>query len=126
LCSGEPTGQCKTFADTTVATAKRDLLVDKKLDSEGGFMMYGSIMAVEDSLSIEGPPIGLARGLVLKRAVKKDKGLGWQDVEQSVQSQAIAVRREMEDVSRKNLRIEQMSVPDGKISMDTSIVLKDQ
>jgi hypothetical protein len=62
----------------------------------------------------------------LKRAVKKDKGLGWQDVEQSVQSQAIAVRREMEDVSRKNLRIEQMSVPDGKISMDTSIVLNDQ
>ncbi|KPI39728.1 uncharacterized protein AB675_3461 [Cyphellophora attinorum] len=38
MCRGEPTGQCKTFAADTVATAKRDLAVGEKLDGEGGFM----------------------------------------------------------------------------------------
>jgi predicted homoserine dehydrogenase-like protein len=101
MCRGEPTGQCNTFAADTVATAKRDLEVGEKLDGEGGFMVYGKIMPAEDSLSIEGLPIGLAHGLVLKRAVRKDQGLSWQDVEWSAQSQAVAIRREMEDVYRK-------------------------
>lgn len=79
--TAEPTGQCKMFADNTVATAKTNLMVGKKLDSEGGSMVYGKPMAAEDSLSIEGIPIGLAYGLVLKRVVKKDKGLSWQDIE---------------------------------------------
>lgn len=101
MCRGEPTGQCRTFAADTVATAKRDLAAGEKLDGEGGFMVYGKIMPAEDSLAIEGLPIGLAHGLVLKSAVAKDRGLSWRDVEWSVQSQAVAVRREMEDVYRK-------------------------
>lgn len=101
MCRGEPTGQCKTFAADTVATAKRDLVVGEKLDGEGGFMVYGKIMPAEDSLSIEGLPIGLAHGLVLKRPVKKDQGLSWQDVEWSDKSQAVAVRREMESIYRQ-------------------------
>lgn len=101
MCREEPTGQCKTFAADTVATAKRDLGVGEKLDGEGGFMVYGKIMPAEDSLSIEGLPIGLAHGLVLKRAVKKDQGLSWKDVEWSSKSQVVAVRREMEDIYRK-------------------------
>ncbi|KAK5070337.1 hypothetical protein LTR64_000007 [Lithohypha guttulata] len=84
-----------------VIEAKRDLMVGEKLDGEGGFMVYGKIMSAENSLEIEGLPIGLAHGLILKRAVRKDQGLSWQDVEWSVESQAVAVRREMEDVYRK-------------------------
>ena len=102
MCRGEPTGQCKTFAADTVATAKRNLEIGEKLDGEGGFMVYGKIMPAEESLEIEGLPIGLAHGLVLKRSVKKDQGLSWHDVEwASLDSQVVNVRKEMEDVYRK-------------------------
>lgn len=101
MCRGEPTGQCQTFAADTVATAKRDLKAGEKLDGEGGFMVYGRLMPARASLEIEGLPIGLAHGLVLKKDVKKDQGLSWQDVEWSVKTQAVAVRREMEEVYRK-------------------------
>ena len=101
MVRGEPTGQCKTFAADTVATAKRDLKVGEKLDGEGGFMVYGKIMPAEDSLAIQGLPIGLAHGLVLKRDVKKDQRLSWEDVEFSEKTQVVAVRREMEALYRK-------------------------
>lgn len=101
MCRGEPTGQTKTWKADVVATAKRDLQVGEKLDGEGGFMVYGKLMPCEASLAIEGLPIGLAHGLVLKREVKKDQGLSWQDVEFSTKAQAVSVRREMEETFRK-------------------------
>jgi predicted homoserine dehydrogenase-like protein len=101
MCRGEPTGQCQTFAADTIATAKRDLRAGEKLDGEGGFMVYGRLMPARKSLEIEGLPIGLAHGLVLKDDVKKDQGLSWKDVEWSLKTQAVAVRREMEDIYRK-------------------------
>jgi predicted homoserine dehydrogenase-like protein len=101
MLRGEPTGQCKTFAADTVATAKKDLKVGETLDGEGGFMVYGKIMPAEDSLAIQGLPIGLAHGLVLKRTVAKDQRLSWDDVEFSEKTQVVAVRREMEALFRK-------------------------
>ena len=67
MCRGEPTGQTKTWAGDVVATAKRDLKAGEKLDGEGGYMCYGKLMPAEASMKIEGLPIGLAHGLVLKR-----------------------------------------------------------
>ncbi|KAK5081135.1 hypothetical protein LTR05_007928 [Lithohypha guttulata] len=99
-----------------VIEAKRDLMVGEKLDGEGGFMVYGKIMSAENSLEIEGLPIGLAHGLVLKRAVRKDQGLSWQDVEWSVESQAVAVRREMEDIYRKELAGRTNGKVDSKVN----------
>lgn len=93
-----------------MATAKRDLKVGEKLDGEGGFMVYGRLIPAEDSLAIEGLPIGLAHGLVLKNEVKKDQGLSWQDVEWDVKSQAVAVRREMEDLYRREFAASKGSV----------------
>ncbi|KAI7200260.1 hypothetical protein KC316_g17945 [Hortaea werneckii] len=103
MCRGEPTGQTKTWAADTVATAKRDLKAGEKLDGEGGYMVYGRIMPAEASLAIEGLPIGLAHGLVLKEDVKQGQGLSWQHVEWSEKSQAVSVRREMEALFREEM-----------------------
>lgn len=105
MCRGEPTGQTKTWSGDVVATAKRDLKVGEKLDGEGGFMVYGKLFPAKQSLKIEGLPIGLAHGLILKRGVKKDQGLSWQDVEFSEDNQAVAVRRKMEDMYRKEFEV---------------------
>ncbi len=101
MCRGEPTGQTQTWAGDVVATAKRDLKAGEKLDGEGGFMVYGKLMPAERSLEIEGLPIGLAHGLILKNEVKQGTGLSWQDVVYSETTQSVAVRREMEAVFRK-------------------------
>lgn len=101
MLRGEPTGQTKTWAGDVVATAKRDLKAGEKLDGEGGFMVYGKLMPAEASMKIEGLPVGLAHGLVLKNDIKQGQGLSWQDVEYSEKSQAVTVRREMEAMFRK-------------------------
>ncbi|KAK4552557.1 hypothetical protein LTR86_010201 [Recurvomyces mirabilis] len=101
MCRGEPTGQTRTWAGDVVATAKRDLKAGEKLDGEGGFMVYGKLLPAEASMKIEGLPIGLAHGLVLKVDKKQGQGLSWRDVEYSEKNQAVAVRREMEAVFTK-------------------------
>lgn len=105
MCRGEPTGQTKTWSGDVVATAKRDLEVGEKLDGEGGFTVYGKLMTAEDSMAIEGLPIGLAHGFVLKRSVKKDQGLSWDDIEyDEAASQAVSVRKEMEAIFKKEFK----------------------
>lgn len=104
MCRGEPTGQTKTWAGDVVATAKRDLKAGETLDGEGGFTVYGKLMPAEKSMDIEGLPIGLAHGLKLKNDIKQGKGLSWDDVEYSEKSQAVAVRREMEAIFRKEFQ----------------------
>lgn len=101
---GEPTGQTNTWSGDVVATAKRDLVVGEKLDGEGGFTVYGKLMTAEDSMAIEGLPIGLAHGWVLKRSVKKDQGLSWEDIEYTETAQAVSVRREMEAMFKKEFK----------------------
>ncbi len=60
MCRGEPTGQTKIWAG-------------ERLDGEGGFMVYGKLTTAE-SMRIEGLPIGLAHGIMLKSDVKKRPG----------------------------------------------------
>lgn len=101
MCRGEPTGQTKTWEADVVATAKRELRAGETLDGEGGFTVWGKLMPARDSLTIEGLPIGLAHGLVLKKAIKKGQPLSWKDVEYDEKAQAVAFRREMERLFRK-------------------------
>lgn len=96
MTRGEPTGQTKTWSGDVVATAKRDLEVGEKLDGEGGHTVYGRLMPAEDSMAISGLPIGLAHGWVLKKPVKKDQRLSWDDIEFTEKAQAVAIRKEME------------------------------
>lgn len=98
MLRGEPTGATRTWAGDVVATAKRDLAPGEKLDGEGGFMVYGKLMPAEASMAIDGLPIGLAHGIVVKKGVKQGQQLSWNDVEYSDQTQAVAVRKEMEAV----------------------------
>ncbi|KAJ4988179.1 saf domain-containing protein [Stagonosporopsis vannaccii] len=122
MVRGEPTGQCKTWSGDVVATAKRDLKAGEKLDGEGGFMVYGKLMTATDSLSIEGLPIGLAHGLVLKQDVKKDQGLSWSDVEYNEKSQAVTFRREMEAVYREEFSATGTLAKNGTNGVRNSIV----
>ncbi|KAK6206613.1 hypothetical protein LQW54_007565 [Pestalotiopsis sp. IQ-011] len=105
MCRGEPTGQTKTWSGDVVATAKRNLKGGEKLDGEGGFTVYGKLMTAEDSMAISGLPIGLAHGFVLKNDIKKDQGLSWDDIEYSKKSQAVAVRKEMEAIFKKEFSL---------------------
>ncbi|PPJ57113.1 hypothetical protein CBER1_00481 [Cercospora berteroae] len=104
MCRGEPTGQTRTWAGDVVATAKRDLKAGEKLDGEGGFMVYGRLIPAEASMKIEGLPIGLAHGIVLKNDVKQGQGLSWNDVEYSDKTQAVGIRREMEALFREEFQ----------------------
>lgn len=104
MCRGEPTGQTRTWAGDVVATAKRDLKAGEKLDGEGGFMVYGKLLPAETSMDIEALPVGLAHGVSIKNDVKKGQGLSWKDVDYSEDNQAVAVRREMEAIFRKEFQ----------------------
>lgn len=99
-CRSEPTGQSKTFAADVVATAKRNLKTGEKLDGEGGYMVHGKLMTAMDSLRVEALPVGLAHGVVLKRDICVGEVVSWRDVEYSLDSQAVGIRREMERLFR--------------------------
>ncbi len=92
----EPTGSPTGFRGDAVATAKRDLKPGDTLDGEGGYTVYGKLMPAAASLAAGGLPIGLAHDVTLKRAVPKDRPVGWADVEIDTNIQAVQVRREME------------------------------
>jgi predicted homoserine dehydrogenase-like protein len=94
----EPTGAPHGFVADVVATAKRDLAPGELLDGEGGYLVYGKLVAAADSLATGALPIGLAHGLRLSRAVEAGATLTWSDVEAGAgeESQALLARREME------------------------------
>lgn len=93
---GEPTGAPIGFNADVVATAKRDLVPGDMLDGEGGATVYGRVMPAEDSLRIEGLPLGLAHQVRVQRAVAAGQPLSWADVEIDADSPAVAFRRQME------------------------------
>jgi predicted homoserine dehydrogenase-like protein len=99
---GEATGATRDFRGDVVATAKRDLAPGERLDGEGGFMVYGKLMPAADSLAADGLPIGLAHGIVLKQPVRAGQIVRWPDVAFDARNEAIALRREMEQLFRRD------------------------
>ncbi len=104
---GQPTGDTRGFAGDTVAVAKRDLKPGEKLDGEGGYMVYGKLMPAAASLRHEALPIGLAHGIVLQRPVAAGHTVSWADVAIDASLEAIRVRREMEDIFRKEMGLDE-------------------
>jgi len=97
---GKPTGSTQSFNADVVATAKRDLKAGEMLDGEGGFTVYGKLMPAKRSLDLGGLPIGLAHRVKLVNDVAKDQPVRWADVEIDMTSQAVQVRKQMEDAAR--------------------------
>ena len=83
-----------------IAIAKRDLRAGEVLDGEGGYTVFGKLVPTERSLALGALPIGLAHGLPLRDAVPADRPSRWSDVVFDARAQAVAFRREMEDVFR--------------------------
>jgi predicted homoserine dehydrogenase-like protein len=98
----EPTGRTNGLVSDVIAVAKKPLTAGETLDGEGGFTVWGRIARAEDSLAKRGLPIGLAHNMKLKRPVAEGQMLTWDDVEAS-DSQAVTVRRKMEDIFRNRL-----------------------
>jgi len=96
LCR-EPTGAPRGFHGDVIATAKRDLAAGETLDGEGGYAIWGRLMPAAESLDMGGLPAGLAQGVRLERAVEAGAPLRWTDVQLDEGSEAVRVRREMEE-----------------------------
>ena len=79
-----------------MATAKRALKAGEVLDGEGGYTVWGKLMAASDSAARRALPIGLAHKVRLKRDVAEGHAVSWDDVEFDASSEAVKVRREME------------------------------
>ena len=99
---GEPTGTPVGLNSDVVAVAKKTLRPGEALDGEGGYTVWGRIARATDSLLMGGLPIGLAHGMKLKHEVAEGQVVTWNDVE-IADSQAVKVRRQMEDMFRQRL-----------------------
>ena len=99
---GEATGCSKEFRGDAVATAKRDLNPGEMLDGEGGYAVWANAIPASRSLAVGALPIGLAHNVKLKRAVKKDAVVRFEDVELAHDLDVVALRQEMERHARTN------------------------
>ena len=99
---GESTGCSKEFRGDAVATAKRDLQAGEMLDGEGGYAVWANAIPASKSLAQGALPIGLAHNVKLKRPVKKDTVVRFEDVELSSDLDVVKLRQEMERHARAN------------------------
>ena len=99
---GESTGCSKEFRGDAVATAKRDLQAGEMLDGEGGYAVWANAIPASKSLALGALPIGLAHNVKLKRPVKKDTVVRFEDVELSSDLDVVKLRQEMERHARAN------------------------
>ncbi len=94
----EPTGAPRNFNADVAAVAKRDLAAGEILDGEGGFTVWGRLMAADSSLKIGALPIGLAGGVRLKNPVAAGRTICRADVDIDQTGEAYKFRLEMERV----------------------------
>jgi predicted homoserine dehydrogenase-like protein len=92
----EATGAATGWRGDCVATAKRALRAGETLDGEGGYTVWGKLMAAADSSAKRALPIGLAHKVKLRRDIPEGRTVSWDDVEYDANSEAVKVRREME------------------------------
>jgi predicted homoserine dehydrogenase-like protein len=96
----EATGSSREFRGDAVATAKKDLKAGDYLDGEGGFAVWANAIPAARSLAIGALPIGLAHYVRLRRDVRKNAVVRFEDVELTNDLDVVALRREMEGAAR--------------------------
>lgn len=101
----EATGATGDWRGDVAATAKRALKKGEKLDGEGGFTVYGKVMPTADSLRQHALPIGLAHNVVLKNDIAAGAVVTWNDVDFNATQQAVAFRREQEQLFRQEMKL---------------------
>jgi predicted homoserine dehydrogenase-like protein len=92
----EPTGTSKEFRGDAVATAKKDMHAGEMLDGEGGYAVWANAIPASKSLALQALPIGLAHNVRLRRAVRKDQVVSFDDVELVNDLDVVELRGEME------------------------------
>ena len=98
---GQSTGAQNAFLGDVIAVAKRNLAVGEVLDGEGGFTVWGQLIAARDSLTRGAIPIGLANDLPLKNPIQEGQVVTWADVKLTKakkSSYSHKARREMEAI----------------------------
>jgi predicted homoserine dehydrogenase-like protein len=93
----EATGCSKEFRGDAVATAKKDMQPGEMLDGEGGYAVWANAIPATRSLDIKALPIGLAHNVKLKRAIKKDQIVSFDDVELVNDLDVVKLRQDMEN-----------------------------
>ena len=76
-----------------IAVAKRDLRAGETLDSIGECCYRGSIDRVEITRREKLLPLGLAKGCVLRRAVRRDQAIGFEDIDHLPESLLLQMRK---------------------------------
>lgn len=64
-----------------LTVAKKDLTAGEVIDGIGGYMVYGLIDTYEVTNKERLLPVGLSQGCILKRKIKKDEPISYDDVE---------------------------------------------
>ena len=90
------TGCPRAFQADVAAVAKKDLAKGDVLDGEGGFSLWGKLQPAMQSLQAGYLPIALSHGVRLKRGLKKDEIVRWDDVTIDENTEPVQLRREME------------------------------
>ena len=97
LLRNEATGSSREFRGDAVATAKKDMQPGEMLDGEGGYAVWANAIPASRSLALRALPIGLAHNVKLKRPIRKDQIVSFDDVELVNDLDVVNVRREMEE-----------------------------
>ena len=93
---GEPTGVAREFRADVVAIAKRDLKAGEVLDGEGGYTVSGGLRPAAASVAGGYLPLGLARGVTIRRDVGAGQPVTFADVSVDETEDAVRLRREVE------------------------------
>jgi len=96
VLSREATGTPKDFNADVVAVAKRDLVAGERLDGEGGYAVYGSLVSAQRSVGQNALPLGLASDLVLINPIKAGHIVTWADVNAPGPSRVLDLRKQLE------------------------------
>jgi len=70
------------------------------LDGEGGYAVWANAIPATRSLDIKALPIGLAHNVKLKRPIKKDQIVSFDDVELVSDLDVVKLRQDMENQFR--------------------------